>query len=170
VSEKTVLARQDGAQRFVVWTGSGHEVAMDDGPGDTGPRPTEAFLAALVACTAMDVASLLAKKRQAVTSYTVEGRGRQQEAYPHVYTWIEIVHVVEGLGIEDHAVRRSIELSATKYCPISAMVSAGPTEIHHRFRIRDSATEPAEVREAEVMVTGPNAAVAVGAPSQGVIA
>ena len=169
MSEKTVRARQEGPQRFVVWTGSGHEVAMDDGQADSAPRPTETLLAALVACTAMDVVSLLIKKRQRVTTYTVEGKGRQQQEYPHVYTWIEIVHVVDGVGIEDHAVRRSIELSATKYCPISAMVSAGPTEIHHRYRIRDSATEPPEIREAEVMVTGPHWAV-VAASSAEVVA
>ena len=85
------------------------------------------------ACTAMDVCSLLTKKRQKFTAYAVEARGAQQRDYPHVYTWIELVHVVEGAGIEDRAVRRSVELSATKYCPISAMISAGPTEIHHRY-------------------------------------
>jgi hypothetical protein len=37
------------------------------------------------------------------------------------------------------------------------MISAGPTEIHHRYRIEDTALEPTEVREGEVMVTGPYA-------------
>jgi putative redox protein len=73
--------------------GSGHTIVLDDGEGDGGARPTEALLAALAACTAMDVCSLLTKKRQKFTAYAVEARGAQQQDYPHVYTWIELVHV-----------------------------------------------------------------------------
>ena len=162
--ERRILARHEGGLRFALTTGSGHELVVDDGAGGTGSRPTEALLAALVGCTAMDVASLLVKKRQAVAGYTVEARGRQRDQYPQVFTWIELVHVFAGPAIDEVAVRRCIELSATKYCPINAMVSAGPTEVHHRYRIEEPADGPkaAAMREGEVMVTGPrgrNAAV-----------
>lgn len=150
--------------RFVLSTGSAQTIVLDDGNGNTGPRPTEALLASLVACTAMDVASLLVKKRQPFTAYTVEARGTQHTDYPQVFTWIELVHVVEGPAISEVAVRRAIELSATRYCPISAMVSAGPTEIHHRYRIQDTAGEPAEIREGEAIVTGPNATLVAALP------
>jgi putative redox protein len=159
MSEKRIVARHGGKMHFDLTTGSGHTVVLDDGEGDAGPRPTEMLLASLVACTAMDVVSLLVKKRQPFTAYSVEARGTQQTDYPQVYTWIELVHVVAGIAVDDVKVRRSIELSATKYCPINAMISAGPTEVHHRFRILDSATEPAETREGLVMVTGPSADV-----------
>jgi putative redox protein len=163
MSEKRLTVSHAGGMHFDIATGSGHDVILDDGVGDAGPRPTEALLYALVGCSAMDVVSLLVKKRQPFTAYRVEARGTQQEAYPQVYTWIELIHVVEGAGVDDVKVRRSIELSATKYCPINAMISAGPTEVHHRFRIVDTASEPAEIRESEVLVTGPNATVVVTA-------
>src|SRR5690349_4726009 len=143
MSEKHLVVRHGGGMHFDVETGSGHAVVLDDGEGDAGPRPTEALLFALVSCTAMDVVSLLVKKRQPFTGYRVEARGSQQSEYPQVYTWIELIHVVEGTNVDDVKVRRSIALSAMKYCPINAMISAGPTEVHHRFRIVDSATEPA---------------------------
>ena len=65
------------------------------------------------------------------------------------------MHVVEG-GVDVAGVARCIELSAVKYCPISAMLSAGPTAIHHRYRIIDTRTEPPTMSEGTVMVTGPN--------------
>ncbi len=142
--------------RFTIETGSGHRLMVDDGVGNAGARPTETLIAALVACTAMDIASLLAKKRQAVTSYTVDALADQRDEYPQVFTRIDLVHVVDGPGLSLAAVKRCIELSATKYCPISAMISAGPTEIHHRYRVRDSATSAPEWLEGEVLVTGPN--------------
>ena len=158
MNEKSAVARHTGGLRFELTTGTAHALVLDDGQGDSGPRPTEALLAALAACTAMDVASLLVKKRQAFTAYAVEARGTQRAEYPQVFTWIELLHVVEGPAIDEVAVRRSIELSATKYCPISAMVSAGPTEVHHRYRIHDTMGEPGGAREGEVAVTGPEAA------------
>ncbi len=46
----------------------------------------------------MDVASIALKKRQAFTRYESEVRGEQRDEYPQVFTWIEVVHVVEGPG------------------------------------------------------------------------
>jgi len=57
-------------------------------------------------------------------------------------------------AIEEAAIRRAIELSATKYCPVNAMLSAGATEIHHGYRVRNTGPEPFEA-EGEVVVTGP---------------
>jgi putative redox protein len=163
VAEKRVHGRHDGGMRFTLRTGSGHDLILDDGVGDAGPRPTETLVAALVACTAMDVASLLAKKRQVVTSYTIDALAHQRDEYPQVFTRIDLTHVVEGPGVAIAAVKRCIELSASRYCPISAMISAGPTEIHHRYRVRDSATASSRWMEGEVMVTGPDQAATIQA-------
>lgn len=152
---KRIEARLESGMRFAVRTGSGHEIVVDNAEGNAGPRPTEHVLVALASCAGMDVASILAKKRQSVDAYRVEITAHQREERPDVFTWIEIVHVVEGHDIDEDAVRRAIELSATTYCPVSAMLSAGPSELHHRYRIEDAATDPPTITEAERMVTGP---------------
>ena len=51
--------------------------------------------------------------------------------------------------------RRAIELSATKYCSVAAMLSAGTVEIHHRYRI--VGPDQARPIEGEVLVAGPHA-------------
>ena len=154
MAEKTVVVRHEGGMRFVTRSGSNHEFVMDDARGDTGMRPTEAVLAGLTACTAMDVVSIMQKKRQVYDSYVVHTRGEQRAEYPQIYTRIDIVHEVVGPDVDVAQVRRSIELSATKYCPVSAMLSAGDTEIHHRYRVRRTGDQPFE-EEGEVVVTGP---------------
>ncbi len=80
-------------------------------------------------------------------------------SHPHVFEWIEIVHELEGSGLEATAVRRAIELSATRYCTATAMLSAGPAEIHHRYRIRRDG-RPIEAEE--VVVAGPGASYELG--------
>jgi hypothetical protein len=71
-----------------------------------------------------------------------------------VLTRIELLHEVAGAGVSEEAVRRAIELSATTYCPVSAMLSAGETEIHHRYVVRGTGASPFSV-SGEVAVTGP---------------
>ncbi len=158
MGEKHVSLRHEGGMRFVGTTTSGHEVAVDNGKGNTGPRPTELQLVALAACTAMDVVEILAKKRQAVDRYSTEVSGTQRDKPPNVFTDITVVHVVEG-NVETEAVRRSIELSATKYCTVSAQVASGAARVSHRYVIRrpgagDGGTQRAE-ESGEVVVTGP---------------
>jgi putative redox protein len=139
--------------RFVAQSGSGHTIVLDDGRGDTGVRPAELIPIAVAGCTAMDVISILRKKRQVVERYEVRARGDQQDEHPNEFTRIDIVHVVEGPALDVEAVHRAIELSATKYCAVGATLSTGRTEIHHSYLVRDSSGLE---RMAEVIVTGPN--------------
>jgi putative redox protein len=154
MSDKTVTARLEGAGlRLVATTGSGHQVVMDDAAGDSGPRPAEMLVVAQAGCTAMDVVSILRKKHQALTRYEVRVVGEQRdEPAPHVFERVRIIHVVEG-DVDVEAVRRAIELSATRYCTVTANLSSGVAEIHHTYVVRDAAGEE---HYGEVAVTGPH--------------
>jgi putative redox protein len=102
----------------------------------------------------MDVVSIALKKRQDFTRYEVRVRAEQRDEYPQVLARVEVLHEVEGPGVDVGAIKRCIELSATKYCPVNAMLSAGPTEIHHRYRVIGTGREPFD-ESGEVIVTGP---------------
>jgi putative redox protein len=134
-------------------TADAHLVAMDsDEPEGVGQAagPKEVLLAALSGCTSMDVASILRKKRQTATAYQIVVSGESAAEPPKVFTRIVVEHQVEG-AVSAEALRRAIELSATKYCPVSAMLSAVAT-IEHRYRLTgaDGARQ-----EARVVITGP---------------
>jgi putative redox protein len=144
------LTFTDG-MHFDVATGSARQFAFDDLASD-GLGPIETVLAALAGCSAMDVISIALKKRQGIERYTIHARAEQRDAYPKIYTRIDLVHEVAGDVLDSTAIQRCIELSATKYCPVNAMLSAGDTAIHHRYRI----IRPGHpVEEGLVIVTGP---------------
>jgi putative redox protein len=139
-------------KKFLAQTGSGHSVVMDDADGDGGPRPAELVPMALAGCAAMDVISILRKKRQEVSEYRVEVVGHQRdEASPHVFTRFDVTHIVEGPDIDEEAVRRSIELSATRYCTVGVTLASGIAELHHGYVVRTRGVELV----GEVGVTGP---------------
>jgi putative redox protein len=141
MATKTATVTLDGdGMRFLGSVGSGHPIVLDDGNGDTGARPSELIPLGLAGCTAMDVISILRKKRQDVRRYSVEASGTQMEGHPNAFTRIDIIHVVEGSGIDPAAVARAIELSATRYCAVGSTLASGMVEIHNSYRVIDTET------------------------------
>ncbi len=104
---------------------SGFRVALGTTPeiggDDDGFRPLELLAVGLAGCTAMDVISILTKKRQEVTSFEVKVHADRQEEHPKVFTHLTIEYLVGGNNIAREAVERAIQLSAEKYCPAQAM-------------------------------------------------
>jgi len=153
VKTATLHLEGDGL-RFRAVAGSGHAIVLDDATEDAGLRPAELVPLALAGCTAMDVISILRKKRQPVTAYEVRAEGTQRDGpQPAIFTRIDILHVVDGTTeLETAAVRRAIELSATKYCAVGATLATGITEFHHGYLVR----RPGRPDERdEVLVEGP---------------
>lgn len=104
---------------------SGFHLPLDSKPsvgGDgDGFRPMELFATGLAGCTAMDVISILAKKRQDVTGFEVQAHLERAEDHPKIFTSAVLHYEISGHAIEEAAVRRAIELSSTRYCPAQTM-------------------------------------------------
>jgi putative redox protein len=141
-----------GGLRFDAVTGSGNRAAFDSSGTDLGSSPRELLLAALGACGGMDVAAILVKKRQRVTRHEIEVVGEERPEHPQMFATITVTHEVDGPDLDPEAVRRAIELSATRYCPVNAMLAWGKVAIHHRYVARSDAGEVA----GDVVVTGPD--------------
>jgi putative redox protein len=145
-NQKRVRAVWRGGFSFEGITEAGQTVPMDSpvAPGvPTGPSPMELLLISLAGCTAMDVISILRKKRQDVTGLEINVIGDRVEEHPKRYTDIELEFVIHGRDVDPGAVARAIELSEGKYCSISAGLRPKAT-IVSRFRIEN---EPALAQE-----------------------
>jgi putative redox protein len=120
---------------FVGITPAGRALVLDtDSQRSSGPSPVELLLVALGSCTATDVAGILKKKRQQVTSYTIEVSGERRDEYPRSYTSMNVHHIVTGYAISPAAVAHAVELSETKYCSVAATLKP-QVEIHTTFEI-----------------------------------
>jgi putative redox protein len=125
----------------MVFTGipdSGFAVQMDSdgyfGGTGQGVRPMEMIALGLAGCTAMDVLSILLKKRQKVSQFEVRVNAPRSPEHPKVFTSALITFMVTGQSVDETAVLRSIELSMTKYCPVQAMLApALPMELHYEI-------------------------------------
>ena len=94
------------------------------GGANDGFRPLELMAVSLAGCTAMDVISILRKKQQQVTEFEVRVHADQRSDHPHVFIGAVITYLVSGKELDEAALVRAIELSATRYCPAQAMLSS----------------------------------------------
>ncbi|MFP4624720.1 MAG: OsmC family protein [Gemmatimonadota bacterium] len=123
---------------FTVPLGAEAEVGGDD----DGLRPMELMAMSLAACTAMDVISILRKKRQDISAFETRVSAERAESHPRVFTSAVIEYEVTGRGVQESAVRRAIELSAARYCPAQAMLTRLiPIELHYAIFEGDSADD-----------------------------
>ena len=127
-----------GGLSFTSTSADGFIIPLDAEPevGGKGEgfRPMELLAIGLAGCTAMDVISILRKKRQDVTAFEVQVDTDRATEYPKVFTHITIEYIVTGHNVQPTAVERSIELSVTKYCPAQAMLIKA-CEIDHTYSI-----------------------------------
>ena len=122
---------------------------LDAGEGvggvGAGPQPHRLLLLAMASCTAMDVISILRKKRQQVSGLNVVVQGIRAEQHPKIYTQFDVLYRVRGHNVDPQAVERSIELSTTRYCPVIGMLGR-VAEVTTRYEIEEE-TEPRSARE-----------------------
>jgi putative redox protein len=140
VTTRARLTLEDGL-RFRGEDDAGRSILLDSGEGAVAPSPVVALLLALGGCSGMDVIGILRKKRQRVTAYAIELIGQRREEHPRGFTAIEVVHHLEGEGLDPQAIADAIELSDTKYCSVHATLVPGVT-VTSRFVIDPPA--PAE--------------------------
>jgi putative redox protein len=140
MTKHAVLKQLDGIA-FAAKGDSNHWVMMDGpesvGGTDAGSRPKELVLYALAGCTASDVVSILRKKRVQLQGFEMHLTGHEAEEHPKVFTEIHVEYVFFGDDISAIDVERAIELSTTKYCSVSAMLTPKVT-ITHSYRIEQS--------------------------------
>jgi putative redox protein len=118
-----VRATWAGEQRFDTGRPDGPAARLD-GTGQTGQSPPDVLLSALAACSGIDVADILAKRRTPPERLSIEVEGERRDEHPRRFTRIRATFHVNGAGIEAPHVERAISLSLEKYCSVAASLAS----------------------------------------------
>jgi len=139
---KEIFLKQLKGSTFAAKSGSNHWVMMDTkkevGGNESASTPKELLLMALAGCTSMDIIPILKKKKSPVIDYECNVKGIERDEHPRIYTEIHVEYVFYGDGIKPEDVERAIDLSITKYCAVSAILSAS-AKLTHSYRIEPAA-------------------------------
>ena len=119
---------------FVGTDSTKHSLVMSsqDEENATGLKPSELLLLALGGCTAVDVVTIMRKKRQAVTGLEINVRGEQDENPPWTFRHIHLEYVVRGKGLSEKGLAQAIQLSEEKYCSVKNSLAC---EVTSSYRI-----------------------------------
>lgn len=138
MATKKAYIKQIKGIAFAGKTDTNHWVTMDGaeefGGSNASVRPKELLLIALGGCTGSDVVSILQKKRADLKDFEVNITADVAEQHPKVYTKIHIEYVFYGENLSINDLERAIELSQTKYCPVTNMLNKA-AEITYSYRI-----------------------------------
>lgn len=126
-SVKKIVVTWKGNYRIEGRNEKGLSVAFDapreHGGEETALSPMENVLASLAACSSFHVLTILKKKRQKITGYSVEVTAeRREDPPPRVFTKIHLKYIVRGENISPEAVESAIKLSEDKYCSVGGML------------------------------------------------
>lgn len=115
--------RHAGDEYFIATTPSGHAQVLDPkGDRKSAASPVELLMISVAACTAVDVVSILEKKRQDVAEYRAEITGERREEHPRGFTSFHVHHIVHGRSVSEKALADAIRLSDEKYCSVAYTV------------------------------------------------
>ena len=118
-----------------VWVPMGP--SKPEGREPDAATPMELLLMALGGCTAMDIVSILEKKKLKIDDFWVELEAQKTDEYPKVFSAIHMKFVVVGKKIPRKAVVEAEKLSHNKYCSVGAMVGK-VASITREVEIRES--------------------------------
>lgn len=122
-----------GGNGFRTAGSNGVEVVMGSTGDITGVSPMEMLLMAKAGCTAMDIVSILHKKRQPLKDLKVVVRGLRAVEIPRIWTKIVVEYQVWG-NVEPEALEQAISLSEEKYCSVGIMLGKA-AELSSSYKI-----------------------------------
>jgi putative redox protein len=123
---KRMVLNWRGNYRFTAKNEKGLSVDFDapipHGGEETALSPMENVLASLAACSSFHVVTILRKKRQDFSGYSVEMTADRRDEPPRIFTSIHLKYIVKGKNVSKEAVETAIRLSEEKYCSVGGML------------------------------------------------
>lgn len=123
-----------GGGKFVGVDSTQHSVVLSTTSEGIGMKPSEMLLVALASCTAVDVVSILEKRRKPLASLEILATGEQDADPPWPFRKIHLNYILSGKDITPKDAETAIQLSEEKYCSVAATVR-GVAEITTSYEI-----------------------------------
>ncbi|HEV2228293.1 MAG TPA: OsmC family protein [Steroidobacteraceae bacterium] len=112
-----------GASEFEAHRAGGPRIRID-GDSKSAPSPFDTLLAAIGACAATDVVSILAKQRTPVKALSVAIEAQRVDATPRRLASAILHFSITAPGATPARAGRAVELAVTKYCSVRSSLMA----------------------------------------------
>ena len=123
-------------EKFQVLNESGNKLTIDMYEKDKKENlsPMELLLSAVTTCAAVEIVSMIKKRRRDFRDLKAESSGIRAETHPMYYKKINIKYIIYSKDLQDSEADRFISLALTKYCSVGSSIRID-TEVVHSFEI-----------------------------------
>lgn len=96
--------------------------------------PMELLLSAVTSCAAVEIVSMIKKRKRNFQNILAETYGVRVDDSPRYFTSIDIKYIIYSKDLTESEADRYISLSLEKYCSVGATIN-DKTKINHSFQI-----------------------------------
>ena len=97
--------------------------------------PMELLLSGIIACAAVDIVSMIKKRRKILNDISGKASGQRRMSAPRSFTEIHIHYQINSPDLTNHEAEKIISLAINKYCSVASSIK---NDIHlsHGFEIK----------------------------------
>ena len=123
-------------KKYKVKNTSGNEIVVDMYSKEEKENlsPMELLLSAIVTCAAVEIVSMVKKRRRDFFDIKAEVSGLRAETHPMYYKEVKIKYVIYSKDLQENEAERFISLALEKYCSVGSSIRKD-TQIIHSFDI-----------------------------------
>lgn len=130
----TLIYKSD--KEFEATNQAGNTLPIDMFPQDEkkNQSPMDLVLSAVAACAAVDIVSMVKKRRKTFVDLKAESTADRAEGNPSKFTKIHINYIITSPDLTDKEAERIIDLAVGSYCSVAASLNP-EIELTHSFEI-----------------------------------
>ena len=123
-------------EKYSVKNISGNELVVDmyEKGKKENLSPMELLLSAVTTCAAVEVVSMIKKRRRDFKDIKAETSGVRAETHPMYYKKSSVKYIIYSDDLKDNEADRFISLALTKYCSVGSSIRKD-TEVKHSFEL-----------------------------------
>ncbi len=116
---------------------SGNVVDIDMFPENKQAQsPTQLLLSGVVACAAVDIVSMIKKKRKSLEGFKGSAEGERRDEHPRKFVKMHIHYDITSPDLTDDEAEKVIALAVEKYCSVAASLDPDIKLTHGHTIIR----------------------------------
>jgi len=111
------------------------EIDMYEGEKKQAQSPMELLLSGIIACAAVDVVSMIKKRRKVLNGFSGKASGQRRLQVPKSFTEVHIHYEIDSPDLTYQEAEKIISMAVDKYCSVASSINS---DIHlsHGFEIK----------------------------------
>lgn len=123
-------------KEYIAVNDSGNSINIDmyDALEKKSFSPMQLLLSGVLSCAAVDVVSMIKKRRKTLVDFKGSATGERAKEYPMKFIEIHVHYIITSPDLNNEEAERAIALTINKYCSVASSLDPS-ISLKHSFEI-----------------------------------